>query len=154
VHWLLIFLLVPVIEIYLFIEVGSRIGFFATIGLCFLTAIIGSWIVRSQGIGLLVRAQSDLNQGVVPARAMGEGAMVSFAGMLLIVPGFFTDLMGFLLLIPFVRRAVMARIGRNFRVAGGAPSGERFDGPIIEGEAHEIRPGDEQPANENSPWRR
>jgi UPF0716 protein FxsA len=151
VFWLVaLFLGVPLIEVYLFIEVGARIGIFATLGLCVLTAFIGAFLVRVQGLGLLSRLQSELNRGMVPAGAMAEGAMVAVAGVLLITPGFFTDACGFLLLIPFIRQALLANLMKRFRFVR---SGGDADGVVIEGEAYEVRPDDDRPPNDNSPWR-
>lgn len=102
----LIFILVPVIEIYLFIEVGGAIGGGLTILLILTTAVIGVGLARLQGIRLMLDARQDLAQGRPPVAALGHGAMLLLSGALLITPGFFTDSVGFILLVPGVRRFI------------------------------------------------
>lgn len=101
-----IFIIVPVIEIYLLIEVGSRIGTLNTIIIIFLTAIIGASMVQHQGLGVMRRIQQNINDGVSPAEEMVNGMMLIIAGVLLITPGFFTDAIGFLIVIPFTRNLI------------------------------------------------
>jgi len=101
-----LFVLVPLAELYLLIEVGSDIGGLSTIALCLLTAAIGGLLVRIQGLQTLFRAREMMNRGVAPAEQMLHGLMIATAGLLLFLPGFITDGIGFLLLVPFVREAV------------------------------------------------
>jgi UPF0716 protein FxsA len=102
---LLVFL--PLIELYVLIEVGSRIGGAATILLCLATAAIGGWLVRMQGLQTLFAARKHMMAGQIPAESMAHGLMLSLAGVLLLTPGFVTDIAGFLLLIPALRKAII-----------------------------------------------
>ena len=101
---LILFTLVPVIELYVLIEAGRQIGVGATIGMIFLTGIAGAYLARSQGFNLINRIQTDLNQGRIPAEEMMDGAMILADGLLLLTPGFCTDLFGFCLLTPVTRQ--------------------------------------------------
>ncbi|MDX8412680.1 MAG: FxsA family protein [Mariprofundales bacterium] len=103
----LLFIGVPLIELYVLIEVGAGIGGLSTIALCLLTAAIGGLLVRVQGIQTLFNAQKQLAHGQLPADAGVHGIMIAAAGILLFLPGFVTDSIGFLLLLPMVRRLVM-----------------------------------------------
>jgi UPF0716 protein FxsA len=102
----LLFLIVPVVEIYLLIEVGSRIGAASTILLIIFTAMLGAVLLRIQGITTLARVQQSLNQGKLPATDLVGGLMLLLAGALLLTPGFFTDAVGFICLIPDIRNRV------------------------------------------------
>lgn len=152
---LAVLLFVPLIEVALFIVVGSQIGVAATIGLCLLTAVMGAFLVRRQGLGLLLRARAELQAGHVPAGAAAEGALIVLAGLFLITPGFFSDAVGFLLLVPPVRRFVIAqmakRYGDHFGVVRGAAFHASDSGIVIDGEASEVRPPGERLT---SPWKR
>jgi UPF0716 protein FxsA len=125
-----VFLVVPVVEIWLLITVGSAIGAGLTILLVVLTAVIGAALVRAQGIATLTRAQAMINHGELPAIELLEGVALLLAGALLLTPGFFTDAVGFALLLPRLRRdlitAVLRRsfIGRGRRPGAAAPCGE------------------------------
>lgn len=99
-----IFLVVPLVEIWLLIEVGSVIGAIWTVILVVLTALIGAALVRAQGLATLSRAQAQLQAGELPAVEMFEGVALIIAGALLLTPGFFTDTVGFTLLVPPLRR--------------------------------------------------
>ena len=101
---LAIFVLVPATELYVLIEVGSEIGALSTIWLVILTALIGGWMVRQQGLAVMFRVREQLDRGEPPAIDMMEGALLLLAGVLLLLPGFITDTLGFLLLIPPLRR--------------------------------------------------
>jgi len=105
--WPVLFLIIPITEIYLLIEVGSYIGTGWTILLVVLTAIIGVNLLRQQGISTLMRANQVMSQGQVPAMEMMEGLFLAVGGALLITPGFFTDIIGFICLIPFTRRGII-----------------------------------------------
>ena len=100
---LILFTFVPVLEIYVLIEAGRQIGAIPTIALVILTGIAGAFLARSQGFQLLVRIQSDLQAGRVPAEEIVDGAMILAGGMVLLTPGFCTDLLGFILLTPLTR---------------------------------------------------
>lgn len=111
--WPVIFLIIPIIEVYLLIEVGSVIGAGWTILLIVLTAIIGVNLLRQQGISTLMRANQAMSQGQVPAMEMMEGLFLAVGGALLITPGFFTDAIGFICLLPFTRRGIIQRLLLN-----------------------------------------
>ena len=98
-----LFILIPIIEISLFIEIGSIIGSFYTIILIFITAIVGVFFVRQQGISTFQKLTSQLQNLETPVQTMFEGLVILISGILLITPGFFTDALGFLGLIPFTR---------------------------------------------------
>jgi len=106
--WLfLAFVAVPILEISLFIQVGGAIGLWPTLAIVILTALAGTSLMRRQGLMTLNRLQSTLATGDNPADPMVQGAMILVAGVLLLTPGFFTDSVGFLLLIPPVRRVII-----------------------------------------------
>lgn len=134
----LLFLLVPMIEIYFLIKVGSVIGagwtIFAVIG----TAVIGAGLLRIQGLSTLQRAQASMAKGEVPAVAMLEGVTLAFSGFLLLMPGFFTDTIGFLLLIPPLRQSLIKRVLKNnqffYRSQTASSHNTYNQSTIIEGE--------------------
>jgi UPF0716 protein FxsA len=102
----LIFIGLPALEIFLMIKTGAKIGALNTLALIFLTAIIGIYFARAQGIQTLRSAMTNLYQNKVPVYEMLSGASIAFAALLLIIPGFFTDFIGFLLLVPMTRRII------------------------------------------------
>ena len=114
----LIFLVVPVIEIFLLIQVGQVIGAWWTIGLVVLTAIIGVRLLKIQGVSTLMRAQQKMQSGNMPAQEMLEGIGLIVAGAFLLTPGFFTDGVGFCLLIPPIRRVLVGAIVTRMTVSG------------------------------------
>ena len=103
---LALFILIPLIEIFLFIKVGASIGAFNTILLILATAVIGVALLRRQGMSTFQKVQSQMQQGELPALGMIEAVMLFFAGALLLTPGFFTDTIGFILLIPPLRKVL------------------------------------------------
>lgn len=105
----LIFLLVPLVEIYFLITVGGIVGAAATVALVVLTALIGATLVRAQGVKTFTRFQAQLARGKLPEVEMLEGVMLLVAGALLLTPGFFTDAAGFVLLTPPLRRQLINR---------------------------------------------
>ena len=146
--WLLIaFIAVPLIEITLFIQVGGLIGLGWTLAIVVITAILGTWLVRSQGAAALGQLKSSFNDLRDPTEPLVHGAMILFSGALLLTPGFFTDAVGFALLVPGIRqavwRAVQSRVTvQTFGTPGGARPGRpphaSGRGEVIEGEYHEI----------------
>ena len=102
----LLFIGLPALEIFIMIKIGGKFGAFNTIALIFLTAIIGVYFARFQGIQTLKSGMVSLYQNKIPACELLSGASIAIAALLLIVPGFFTDFIGFLLLIPFTRRII------------------------------------------------
>lgn len=107
--FLFLFVTIPLLELYVLIEVGSGIGGLNTIALCLITAAIGGWLVREQGLNTLLNARTELARGHPPAAHMAHGLIIALAGILLFTPGFVTDAAGFLLLIPALRRLLIAR---------------------------------------------
>jgi UPF0716 protein FxsA len=139
----LIFLLVPIIEIALFIVIGQAIGFWATVAGILLIALIGSAIIRQQGIGLLAEIRATLGQGRLPARALADAMLISIAGVLMVVPGYFTDTLGLLLLVPALRQALYRYLQRRLGFTGGAapgPAGGSTGPRIIELDDEDFRP--------------
>ena len=127
--WLFIaFLAVPLIEIALFLQIGGLIGFWPTIGTVILTAILGTWLVRSQGIMALTNVRRSFSELDDPTEPLAHGAMILFSGALLLTPGFFTDAIGFALLIPGVRTALFRYLRTKIKVqsfAMGSGMGEQ-----------------------------
>jgi len=105
---LILFTLVPIIELYVLIEASHQIGIGATIAMIFLTGIAGAYLARTQGFNLITRIQSELNQGRLPAEELMDGAVILAGGLLLLTPGFCTDLTGFILLTPATRQVIKA----------------------------------------------
>ena len=112
---LLTVILVPIIEIYLFIKIGSQIGAFNTISLIFITAIIGIFYARYEGLNTLKSGIPQLIKNEMPAYEIISGAAIAFAALLLIIPGFATDLIGFLLIFPLTRKLIFGKISKKFK---------------------------------------
>lgn len=163
----LAFLAVPLIEIALFVQVGGLIGLWPTLAIVVLTAVLGTWLVRTQGrmaMGQLQRAFSELDD---PTEPLAHGAMILVSGVLLLTPGFFTDAVGFALLMPPVRAAVFRYLRSRVTVArfqmggsagfhprgpGGGQAGGRGDRPgdVIDGDFTEVEP--RRPGQPPSGW--
>ncbi len=107
----LVFAVIPVIEIYLLIKVGSLIGGLPTVALLLSISCLGAYLVRSQGFRILAQIREELGEGRLPAAQMMDGALVLIGGLLLLTPGFFTDFLGIFFLIPATRRLIKAWIG-------------------------------------------
>jgi len=105
-----VFLVIPISEIYLLIEVGGIIGPIPTIFLVVFTAVFGALLIRHQGVSTMLRARQEINQGTVPAMQMLEGAALLVSGALLLTPGFLTDTIGFVLLVPPLRRFLILKL--------------------------------------------
>ncbi|MGB6607997.1 MAG: FxsA family protein [Atribacterota bacterium] len=103
---LILFVLVPVTELYILIEVGKKIGSLTTIGVIILTGIIVTYLVKSQGFMILRKIQEDLNEGIMPGDSLIQGAIILAGGILLLTPGFVTDILGFIFLAPVSRNIV------------------------------------------------
>ena len=115
--WLFVaFLLVPLIEIGLFIQVGGLIGLWPTLGIVILTAIIGTYLVRSQGLAAMNSLRGSFSRLEDPSEPLAHGAMILLAGALLLTPGFFTDVVGFALLAPPVRHGVISYLRKRISV--------------------------------------
>ena len=135
---LLTIILVPIIEIYLFIKIGAQIGAFNTISLIFITAIIGIFYARYEGLNTLRSGFSQLIKNEAPIYEIISGAAIAFAALLLIVPGFATDLFGFLLIFPLTRKLIFGKIVNKFK------NETKIKKPYIEGEFEDIEEDDER----------
>jgi UPF0716 protein FxsA len=111
---LLLFIAVPLIEIYLLIQVGAYIGALPTVGLVVLTALTGAFLVRIQGLATVAKIRRSMDQGELPAGSLTEGLILLTAGVLLLTPGFFTDTLGFICLIPRVRQRLVRLLIQHF----------------------------------------
>lgn len=111
----LLFLVVPIVELYLIVQVASGIGVLETLGLLILVSMVGAWLVRAQGLGVLARVQGQLAQGNVPGTELVDGLLVLFAGALMLTPGFMTDALGLLLLIPPTRAIIRTVLVHRYR---------------------------------------
>ena len=129
---LLAIILVPIVEIYLFIKIGGQIGALNTIALVFLTAIIGVYFAKLQGIQTLKSGMVNIYQNKMPIYEMMSGASIARAALLLIVPGFFTDLIGFLLLVPFTRKILFKLMFKKKAISDTKEQNETIDGEIVE----------------------
>ena len=112
---LILIILIPVIEIYLFITVGSQIGALNTILLIFVTAFIGVYYAKYEGLNTIKSGLSQLIKNEIPAYEIISGAAIAFAALLLIIPGFASDVIGFLLIIPFNRKLILGKILKKFK---------------------------------------
>ena len=126
-------ILIPIIEIYLFIKIGSQIGAFNTISLIFITAIIGVIYARYEGVNTLRSGFSQLIKNELPAYEIISGAAIAFAALLLIIPGFATDIIGFLLLFPLTRKIFLKKfsISKEFK--------NKTETDFIDGEYEDIK---------------
>jgi UPF0716 protein FxsA len=161
--WLfLAFLAVPLIEIALFIQVGGAIGLGWTLAIVVLTALIGTFLMRAQGAIALGQIKSSLSEVRDPTEPLVNGAMILFAGALLLTPGFFTDAVGFALLMPGIRRAAFQAMRSRIKMSGSVNINAGFgntqkqqhrpmDGDVIDGEYHELSE-DEKKAQRPSGW--
>jgi UPF0716 protein FxsA len=154
----LLFLLLPLLEIATFVLVGSEIGALNTIGLVLLSGVAGAMLMRWQGLGLLTRIRREVDAGNSPGREIVHGTMILVAGILLVIPGFLTDIAGLVLFLPpvrdFVWRHVKSRITVVSAAAGAAGFRTRRDnGRTIDLDEEEFarNPGRD---DEESPWRR
>ena len=135
---LITIILVPVIEIYLFIKIGGQIGAFNTISLIFITAIIGVIYARYEGLNTLKSGFSQLVKNELPAYEIVSGAAIAFAALLLIIPGFATDVLGFLLVFPLTRRLMFGKFIKKFS------NEKKNKKPYIVGKFEDIEEDDER----------
>lgn len=117
--FLLLLIVVPVVEIYFLIQVGSVIGAFSTIVLIVITAVLGAYLFRQQGLATFQRVQATLARGEIPAVEMVEGMVLMVSGGLLLTPGFFTDIVGFLCLVPMLRTKLALSVMKS-QMAGAS----------------------------------
>lgn len=169
--WLLVaFIAIPMIEIALFIQVGGLIGLGWTLVIVLLTAVLGTYLVRSQGAAALGQLRSSFSDLRDPTEPLVHGAMILFAGALLLTPGFFTDAVGFALLVPQFRRAAYQALRSRVNIQSFGTPGQQPDfdpqnpdgrrrgpahrpgrGEIIDGDYYEIDP-DAKPRSGPSGW--
>ena len=135
---LLTIILVPIIEIYLFIKIGAQIGAFSTISLIFITAIIGIIYARYEGLNTLRSGISQIVKNETPAYEIISGAAIAFAALLLIIPGFATDMLGFLLIFPLTRKFILSGLSKKFKKETSRTK------PYIEVEFEDIDDNDER----------
>ena len=135
---LLSIILVPIVEIYLFIKIGAKIGAFSTILLIFITAITGIIYARYDGFNTLRSAYSQIIKQETPAYEIMSGAAIAFAALLLIIPGFATDIIGFLIIFPITRKLILGKVSTNIKKK--EPDKNNF----IDGEFEDIEDDDER----------
>jgi UPF0716 protein FxsA len=149
----------PLAEIAGFVLVGRTIGLWGTLGLVVGTAILGGLLMRSQGMHLLRQISMEGREGRMPGRALVDGAMIVIAGILLLLPGFLTDILGILLFVPFVRGLIWSAIGRRIVVVSpqrSGPAREGYNAPARNRAGGPVFDLDEQDFHRNpgstSPW--
>tara|TARA_B100002019_G_C21053858_1_gene490582 strand:- start:291 stop:716 length:426 start_codon:yes stop_codon:yes gene_type:complete len=135
---LIAIIFVPIIEIYLFIKIGSQIGAFNTISLIFITAIIGIIYARYEGINTLKSGLSQLVKNEVPAYELISGAAIALGALMLIIPGFATDFLGFLFIIPVTRKLIFGKLSKKFNKE------KKKQESFIEGDFEEIKDDDDR----------
>ena len=128
----LIFICLPALEIFIMIKVGGYVGALNTVALILLTAVIGVYFAKIQGIHTLKSGMLNIYQNRVPIYEMISGASIAFAALLLIIPGFFTDLVGFLLLVPFSRKILFKVFFKDKDKVNLKTENEVIDGEIVE----------------------
>tara|TARA_B100001059_G_scaffold10357_1_gene8425 strand:+ start:3580 stop:3999 length:420 start_codon:yes stop_codon:yes gene_type:complete len=134
----ILFIALPALEIFLFIKIGAQVGALNTVSLIFLTAIIGIYFAKLQGIQTLKSGMVNLYQNKMPIYEIMSGASIAIAALLLIIPGFFTDLIGFLLLIPFTRKIIVDLILKNKSQPKVKHENGTIDGEIVDHKKDEL----------------
>ena len=125
-------ILIPIIEIYLFIKIGSQIGAFKTILMIFITAIVGIYYAKHEGLNTIRSGLTNIVKNQIPTYELISGAAIAFAAILLIIPGFATDFIGFILIFPITRNLLLGRIKKNLK------TNENRKNDFIEGEYEDI----------------
>lgn len=164
--WLFaLFLAVPLIEIALFIQVGGLIGLWLTLAIVIITAILGTWLVRAQGLLAMSQLRGSFSELRDPTEPLAHGAMILFSGALLLTPGFFTDAVGFALLVPGIRTALFGYLRQKIKVQsfqmGGQqrphghqdPRKARPADTVIDGDYEDVSPSNPSSTG-NSGWTR
>lgn len=158
----LLFIVVPIVELYVLIQIGQAIGVLPTIALLIVDSVLGAMLMRSQGRAAWMRLQRALAEGRLPGREVIDGALVIFGGALLLTPGFLSDILGLVLLLPptraVVRRVLVARFGGRlvasatagasdrmnrmfiFQTGGGARPPRTFGDDVVDSSAHDVPP--------------
>ena len=135
---LLTIILIPVLEIYLFIKIGSQIGAFNTIFLIFITAIIGVYYAKYEGLNTIKSGFMQIVKNQTPAYEIISGAAIAFAAILLILPGFATDFLGFILIFPITRKLIFGNLSKKFK------NNEVKKNNFIDGEFEDIEDNDDR----------
>ena len=154
---LLALLGVPLLEIWVFIEVGGRLGSLTTIAIVVITAIVGAALLRFQGLATLARARASVEAGRMPVDEVFDGLCLLVAGIVLLTPGFVTDTIGLLLFVPAVRRGIGSWLRRRVLTAGpfragqteAGPGASEFGGPVIDAEYVHVKTEPETPGPED-----
>ena len=133
----LLFIGLPALEIFLLIKIGGQVGALNTVALIFLTAIIGIYFAKLQGIKTLKSGMVNLYQNKMPVYEIMSGASIAIAALLLIIPGFFTDLVGFLLLIPFTRKIFFKLVLKDRPITDIKKKNDTIDGEVIDNKKDE-----------------
>ena len=128
---LILIISIPIVEIYLFIKIGNYIGAFNTISLILITAIIGIWYAKYEGFNTLRSGMLQLMKNEIPIYEIISGAALAFAALLLIIPGFLTDFIGFLLIIPYTRKILIKNISSKYK--------NKINENIVEGDYEETK---------------
>jgi len=136
--FLLIFICLPALEIYLLIKVGGHVGAFNTVALIFLTAVIGIYFAKHQSMQTFKSGMVNLYQNKMPIYEMMSGASIAIAALLLIIPGFFTDFLGFILLIPFTRKILLKMALKNKTKENIKSQNKTIDGEVIDSNKDEL----------------
>lgn len=126
-----LFLVVPILELYVIVQVAGGIGVLNTIGLLILVSAVGAWLVKREGLGVLRRVQEQLDRGGLPHKEVLDGFLILGAGALLLTPGFLSDVIGILLLLPPVRAAIRGVVARSLRRRAGLFRVVTFRGPRV-----------------------
>ena len=134
----IIFIGIPALEIFLLIKIGGKIGALNAVALIFLTAIIGIYFAKLQGIQTLRSGMVNLYQNKMPIYEMITGASIAIAALLLIIPGFFTDLIGFLLLVPFTRKILFSLMIKNKQNTKKENQSKTIDGEIVDNKKDDL----------------
>lgn len=127
----LVFVVVPLVEIYVLVEVAGAIGVLPALATLLACSLLGVWLVKREGLGVLRRMQATVNRGEVPATELVDGGLVAMAGALCLVPGFVTDGIGLILLLPPVRHLVRNLLVRRWTKRGTFPGSGRFVGATV-----------------------
>jgi len=127
----LLFLVIPIVELYVIIQVAHAIGVFDTLGLLVLDSLVGGWLMKREGMGVLRRLQAKLSTGELPSTELVDGFLILFGGALMLAPGFLTDVLGMALLLPPVRAVARRLLARRFKTTiisrGSASLGDVID---------------------------
>tara|TARA_B100000686_G_scaffold23212_1_gene21524 strand:- start:452 stop:871 length:420 start_codon:yes stop_codon:yes gene_type:complete len=134
----LLFIGVPALEVFLMIKIGGEIGALNTVSLILLTAIVGIYFAKLEGIKTMRSGIMNLYQNKIPIYEMISGASIAIAALLLIIPGFFTDTIGFLILIPFTRKILISFFVKKQNISSNQENSKTLDGEIIEDKKDEL----------------